>query len=230
MKSKKKQEKKKIKKKKKTGSFSNIYKIQEYLYKAKIECQYIKNKEIFNNICKKIDIIKINLPKTKQYTFVTENTDDTALKNTIAPSKGISVTGVNALIQFKFDSYELTPKGEKLISKIASAITEVSRGISVIPSNTIYKVEKITIIGYADTTGKASYNKWLSTKRAERVAKEFVEKYGFDKNIIEYWGEGESFPICDEGEIIHDENGETYCSIKENKTKSRRVEIILHWK
>jgi len=220
-----------LEKYKKTNDISSIYKIREYIYKAKIECQYINNQDVFKNICPKISVLERNIPKISQYSFITENTDDNVIKNTIAPKdKGVKITGVYALIKFRFNSFELTPEGEKLIKKIVSAITEISRGISVVPTTDIYKVEKITLIGYADTTGKASYNKWLSTKRAQRVAEEFIKKYGFDKDMIEYWGEGESFPICSKGEIIYDKNGETRCSIEEDKAKSRRVEIILHWK
>lgn len=53
---------------------------------------------------------------------------------------------------------------------------------------------KILISGYTDNTGSDSYNKQLSRKRAEEVAK-FIEQEGVPRSRIQSVGKGKSDPV-----------------------------------
>lgn len=58
-----------------------------------------------------------------------------------------------------------------------------------------YPQADIEIAGHASLPGKASYNQWLSQKRADAVAKVLVDQYGIDANRISSKGYGESQPL-----------------------------------
>ena len=72
---------------------------------------------------------------------------------------------------------------------------------------------KILISGYTDNTGSDSYNKQLSRKRAEEVAK-FIEQEGVPRSRIQSVGKGKSDPVV---------SNET----EEGRKKNRRVEFTI---
>ncbi|QSX32775.1 OmpA family protein [Shewanella avicenniae] len=58
-----------------------------------------------------------------------------------------------------------------------------------------YPQADIEIAGHASLPGKASYNLWLSQKRADAVAKILVDKYGIAASRVTAKGYGENQPI-----------------------------------
>ena len=75
------------------------------------------------------------------------------------------------------------------------------------------KDEIIIINGYADATGKATYNKALSAKRAA-VVKAWLVKNGVSAKRIKIKGHGSKSPVADN-------------TSKEGRAKNRRVEITI---
>ena len=65
-----------------------------------------------------------------------------------------------SLILFEFDKYELNKKNQEILKIVKSNISSKS---------------ELIISGYSDKIGEASYNKELSKKRTEAVAKEFSQ-------------------------------------------------------
>jgi OOP family OmpA-OmpF porin len=61
-----------------------------------------------------------------------------------------------------------------------------------------YKDTVVVIEGHTDTTGAASYNKDLSQRRADAVAKVLSEEFGIAASRITATGFGEEQPIADE--------------------------------
>lgn len=59
-----------------------------------------------------------------------------------------------------------------------------------------YKVQKIEIVGHADSSGPARYNQWLSEKRAESVQILF-RAGGVDPRSMTIRGAGENEPLPD---------------------------------
>lgn len=85
------------------------------------------------------------------------------------------------------------------------------------------EVESVDIVGYADMIGKTSYNKKLSTKRAQTV-KSYLASRGLKTNNVRVEGLGEA-------------NSVTHCDPKQPRKKliaclaeDRRVEIELNVK
>ncbi|CAH0533854.1 Outer membrane protein A [Vibrio stylophorae] len=76
-----------------------------------------------------------------------------------------------------------------------------------------YPQAKVQIVGYTDSSGKASYNQKLSEKRAMAVS-DYLESRGISSDRISARGEGENNPIADNG-------------TKEGRMKNRRVEITV---
>ena len=70
----------------------------------------------------------------------------------------------------------------------------------------------IKILGYTDTDGDATYNKELSTKRAQAVKDKLVNQFNINTDRITFDGRGEDNPI--------DSN-----STAEGKANNRRVEF-----
>ena len=71
----------------------------------------------------------------------------------------------------------------------------------------------IAVAGHTDSVGSESYNKTLSTNRAQSVAKYLKSKNVVDARI-EVIGFGETMPIADN-------------STEEGRTQNRRVELTL---
>lgn len=79
-----------------------------------------------------------------------------------------------SLILFEFDKYELNKKNQEILK---------------IVKDNISKNSELIISGYSDKIGEASYNKELSKKRTEAVAKEFMtitnkELFPYGESII----------------------------------------------
>ncbi|MFQ6370253.1 OmpA family protein [Shewanella sp. YIC-542] len=85
--------------------------------------------------------------------------------------------------------------------------TQFNNNSSMLTSHSLEDVEKVAhymnkypnadleISGHASLPGKASYNQWLSQKRADTVANMLVDKYGISASRITAKGYGESQPL-----------------------------------
>ncbi len=102
--------------------------------------------------------------------------------------------------EFDFDSAKLKPE-------MKQALRDLAEKIKASPGH-----EKLTIIGYTDSTGPAEYNQKLSKRRAEAAA-EYLRSLGIDDITTE--GRGESDPIADN-------------STREGRAKNRRIEVRTH--
>ena len=102
-------------------------------------------------------------------------------------------------INFDVNKATLQPDGEKLISGIYKALKELPE-------------LKLSIEGHTDNTGKSSYNKTLSEKRANTV-KFLLAAKGIEIERLESKGFGAEVPL---------ESNDT----EEGRAKNRRVEIV----
>lgn len=114
-------------------------------------------------------------------------------------------------VYFDFNKSTLNAKEKKKLDEVSKIIIE-SR-----------EVESVDIVGYADMIGKASYNKRLSTKRAQTV-KSYLAAKGLKTRNVNVRGLGES-------------NSQTHCSETLARADlitclaaDRRVEIELNVK
>ena len=73
----------------------------------------------------------------------------------------------------------------------------------------------ILVEGFTDSTGTISKNKQLSLERANAVKNYLIQTYSISKDMIETKGNGEDFPIADNGS-------------QEGRAMNRRIEIILN--
>ena len=109
----------------------------------------------------------------------------------------ISVHG----FKFPSGSAEIRPDNFDLMNRIVSAIKE-------------FKGSNVVISGHTDSTGTAAVNKSLSNKRAESVAKFFVDVAGMPPGKIEAQGYGQEKPVASNQSA-------------EGRAKNRRVEILI---
>lgn len=124
-------------------------------------------------------------------------------------------------------------KIEELPLNFQSDSADIKEGVNLKQAKEIYKVlssskyrgKKIRIIGYTDTSGESNHNFELSEKRAISLAN-YLKRRGVTNEIASS-GQGESKPICTKGEPVSKKNYEFECSIKEDKYRSRRVEITI---
>ena len=100
-------------------------------------------------------------------------------------------------IMFRFNSAQLSEKSKKTLDKIARMLDKES-GVS------------IEVAGYTDAKGRASYNLFLSQKRAESVRKYLLSRMKSKKEIVAK-GYGASDFITE----------------NPNDKRNRRVEIYL---
>ncbi len=103
---------------------------------------------------------------------------------------------------------------------------EFGNNSSVVPQSSLGDIERVAnfmksysdlvvnIEGYTDSRGKAAYNKMLSQRRADAVAKVLVNTFGIEANRVVAVGYGEERPIA---------SNET----KEGRQKNRRVVAVL---
>ena len=115
-------------------------------------------------------------------------------------AKGMVMILPDSVFRFDFNSADLTPKNRELLSRIAGVLL-VSRGYG------------LSIHGYTDDVGSASYNKQLSLRRAKAV-EQFLAQSGVDQAIMKVAGYGKSDPRV---------KGNS----EEARAKNRRVEIAV---
>lgn len=140
-------------------------------------------------------------------------------KGSLLRGAEVAPRSINLSITFLKNKTTLTSEGKRQAKALKKALQELQR------ENT---QGKITIIGYTDTDGMASYNQSLSQRRAKYI-RDFVQKNN-NLSIITK-GRGERSPICaDEFETITENNGEYSCADREDKFSSRRVEIKFQLK
>jgi len=85
------------------------------------------------------------------------------------------------ILQFEFDSDELTAEGRKLLPEIIRIVTDRS-------------VPEVDVIGHTDTTGTPQSNAALGLKRAASV-RDLLVKAGLAAALIEVRSHGESDPL-----------------------------------
>jgi len=116
-------------------------------------------------------------------------------------------------VYFEFNKSTLTAKEKKKLDEVAKIIKDSK------------EVESVDIAGYADTIGKASYNKSLSTRRAEAV-KAFLATKGLKTRKVHVEGLGESTTAsCSDIDAKKDKKALIACL-----QPDRRVEIELNVK
>ncbi|MEH6560951.1 MAG: OmpA family protein, partial [Marinobacter sp.] len=74
----------------------------------------------------------------------------------------------------------------------------------------------VEIAGHADNTGKASYNQFLSQRRAEAVAGRLTGPLGVDPSKVSAKGYGESEPVA---------SNKTAAGRAENRRVEARIQV-----
>lgn len=106
-----------------------------------------------------------------------------------------------ASVNFKFDSYQLTPEARVALDQLATQIKD--------RDNFILEIE-----GFADSTGNDQYNNQLTQKRATAVQRYLAEQYNIPLYRMRILGFGEVRPVADN-------------TTREGRSQNRRVEIRL---
>lgn len=108
-----------------------------------------------------------------QFLDAQDNTSNSIIKlplvpknniKTVAVRKGSPVREKRVQFFFEFDSYDLTQKAELELKELSKLLNRE-------------KDWKVEVVGYADNSGSASYNKKLSEKRAKAIVR-FLSEYG----------------------------------------------------
>lgn len=119
-----------------------------------------------------------------------------------AAIRSFGVTRVALPIQFRFDSTEFTEPGAAAARDLADYLQAQGDG-------------PITLIGHADPTGAAEYNRHLSLRRAEAV-RDFLAGQGLSLSIrVEGHGQDEPFEPATFGTLTEDQRNQLH----------RRVEL-----
>lgn len=117
---------------------------------------------------------------------------------TVAVRKGSSVREKRVQFFFDFDSFDLTQKAELELKELSKLLNRE-------------KEWKVEVVGYADNSGSAGYNKKLSEKRAKAIVS-FLSEYGVTiETVIKTEGLGS---------IASAPNNDT-------SSQSRRVDVVL---
>ena len=103
------------------------------------------------------------------------------------------------LVFFDFDKAFLTPEAKNIIRAAADAIKKD-------------KATKVKLVGHADRSGSAQYNKALSNRRASAV-KQMLVKLGIKSKMITTAAKGESQPLVPTADGVRE-------------PQNRRVEIL----
>lgn len=106
-----------------------------------------------------------------------------------------------ATVNFKFDSYELTPETKASLDQLAGQIKD--------RENFILEME-----GFADAKGTDSYNNELTQKRAEAVRRYLAEQHNVPLFRMHVLGLGEARAVADN-------------RTPEGRAQNRRVEVRL---
>jgi outer membrane protein OmpA-like peptidoglycan-associated protein len=88
---------------------------------------------------------------------------------------------------FEVEDFELSPTGKRRLRRLRRELDKVAGAI-----------QEINIDGYADFTGRRSFNKQLSDKRAEAVKKYLLSGSGLAPGLFDVEGHGESRARADE--------------------------------
>lgn len=104
-------------------------------------------------------------------------------------------------LNFAQDSYNLLPKEEFKVRKLADSLS-------------IYRFDSIVVVGNTDSTGKEDYNTELSFKRALTV-QHLLSKQLNKSVIVKAYGKGSRIPLRPN-------------TTEENKSINRRVELLLY--
>ena len=121
-------------------------------------------------------------------TDLRENIDKYALQNT-------------ATLNFKFDSYQLTPEAKVSLDEMAGQIKDRENFI-------------LEIQGFADATGSDSYNNQLTQKRADAVRRYLAEQHNIPLFRMHILGFGEVRAVAEN-------------TTRAGRAQNRRVEIRL---
>lgn len=111
-------------------------------------------------------------------------------------------------IKFTFSSEVLFPINSSYLNEAAKK--RIAAVANVIKDE---QANNIRVEGHSDKTGTATYNKWLSEKRAVSV-KNFLVSQGIAESRIKTAGLGDTKPVA-------------YNKTPEGRLQNRRVEIIL---
>jgi outer membrane protein OmpA-like peptidoglycan-associated protein len=104
-------------------------------------------------------------------------------------------------LNFAQDSYNLLPKEEFKVRKLADSLS-------------IYRFDSIVVVGNTDSTGKEDYNTELSFKRALTV-QHLLSKQLNKSVIVKAYGKGSRIPLRPN-------------TTEENKSINRRVDLLLY--
>lgn len=113
-------------------------------------------------------------------------------------SRGVVVNLPDIL--FKFDRADLTPEAGRTIKEIANILKDI-------------KSRVISVEGHTDSVGNTTYNKDLSFKRADSVARKLIGE-GVDRSLVRSKGFGEGSPIATN-------------NTEAGRARNRRVEVIV---
>lgn len=116
------------------------------------------------------------------------NLDKYALQNT-------------GVVNFKFDSYQLTPDAKAELDQLAAQIKDRSNFI-------------LEIQGYADSTGTDTYNNQLTQKRADAVRRYLAEQHSIPLFRMHILGFGELRSVAEN-------------TTRTGRAQNRRVEVRL---
>lgn len=114
-----------------------------------------------------------------------------------------TVETVNLLITFALNSDQITSNFEGEIRKVAEFMKANPETI-------------VEIAGHSDSTGAADYNRDLSQRRAEAVAKRLISQYGIDGDRVFPVGYGESDPIA---------SNDTAAGREQNRRVEARIQV-----
>jgi OmpA-OmpF porin, OOP family len=106
-----------------------------------------------------------------------------------------------ASVNFKFDSYQLTPEAKAALDQLAAQIKD--------RENFVLEIE-----GFADATGSDQYNNQLTQRRAAAVQRYLAEQYNIPLFRMRILGFGEVRPVADN-------------QTRDGRAQNRRVEIRL---
>ncbi len=106
-----------------------------------------------------------------------------------------------ATVNFKFDSFALTPEAQESLDQLAGQIKDRQNFI-------------LEIQGFADATGTDTYNNQLTQKRADAVRRYLAEQHSIPLFRMHILGFGEVRAVADN-------------KTREGRAQNRRVEIRL---
>ncbi len=100
------------------------------------------------------------------------------------PQKKVVAKTYKLQVQFDFDKAELKSSYTPQFDMIAKVLKESPD-------------KSMTVEGHTDAIGTEEYNQGLSLRRAEAVARKFIQDYGISSDRIDVKGYGEARPIAD---------------------------------